>query len=69
MNELKVNPKHPNLLSSGTMSGDKVINPRGEDLGKIEDDKDNWPDMANPDWGESVHKFYGHEYITVEEKD
>jgi hypothetical protein len=25
-------------------------------------DKDNWPDMANPDWGENVHKFYGQEY-------
>lgn len=25
-------------------------------------DKDNWPDMANPDWGENVHKFYGQPY-------
>ena len=25
-------------------------------------DKDNWPDMANPDWGENIHKFYGQTY-------
>ena len=25
-------------------------------------DKDNWPDMANPEWGENIHKFYGKTY-------
>ncbi len=34
---MKVYPKHPNLLSSNTLSKDKVINARGEDLGKIDD--------------------------------
>lgn len=34
MKKLKVYPKHPNLLPAGTLSGDKVINPDGEDLGK-----------------------------------
>lgn len=23
-------------------------------------DKDSWPDMANTEWGENIHKFYGH---------
>jgi sporulation protein YlmC with PRC-barrel domain len=22
-------------------------------------DKDNWPDMANPEWGQTVHTYYG----------
>jgi sporulation protein YlmC with PRC-barrel domain len=22
-------------------------------------DKDNWPDMANPEWGQTVHAYYG----------
>jgi sporulation protein YlmC with PRC-barrel domain len=22
-------------------------------------DKDNWPDMANPQWGQTVHEYYG----------
>jgi sporulation protein YlmC with PRC-barrel domain len=34
---MKVYPKHPNLMSEGTLRDDKVINSRGEDLGKIED--------------------------------
>ncbi len=34
---MKVYPKHPNLLSMSTLSGNKVISPREEDLGKIED--------------------------------
>lgn len=34
---MKVYPKHPNLLSMGTLSGNRVIGPREEDLGKIED--------------------------------
>jgi hypothetical protein len=25
-------------------------------------DKDIWPDMANPEWGEKIHKFYGQTY-------
>lgn len=34
---MKVYPKHPNVLSEGSLKGDKLINPDGEDLGKIED--------------------------------
>lgn len=37
MEAMKVYPKHPNLLSMGTLSGDKVISPHEEELGKIED--------------------------------
>jgi sporulation protein YlmC with PRC-barrel domain len=22
-------------------------------------DKDNWPDMADPNWGNEIHRFYG----------
>jgi sporulation protein YlmC with PRC-barrel domain len=25
-------------------------------------DKDNWPDMANPEWGQTVHTYYGQDY-------
>jgi hypothetical protein len=114
---MKVYPKHPNLLSEGTLRDNKVVNPQGEDLGKIEEflidqqagrvayailsfggvmgikdklftvpwnamdlntdrhafvlnvdngrlkdapgfDKNNWPDVTAPDWGERVHAFY-----------
>lgn len=34
---MNVYPKHPNLLSTKTLSGNKVINNSNEDLGKIED--------------------------------
>lgn len=34
---MKVYPKHPNLLAEGTLRGEKVANPEGVDLGKIED--------------------------------
>lgn len=115
---MKVYPKHPNLLSESTLSGNRVISPREEDFGKIADfiidtrdgqiayvilsfggvlgikdrlfavpwdamdlntdkhafvlnvekdviksapgfEKDNWPDMANPDWGERIYAYYG----------
>jgi len=118
MNELKVYPKHPNLLSVSTLSKNKVINSREEDLGKIEDfvidtaaggvayailsfggfmgvgdklfaipwnamdlntdrhafvfdvDKDrlknapsfergSWPDITSWDWGRNVYGYYG----------
>src|SRR2546423_8085556 len=108
------------VLSAGTLSGDRVRNSAGEDLGKIEEimidlesgrvayvvlsfggflgigdklfavpwdsltvneadhefildvdkkilesapgfDKDNWPDMADPDWGSQIHGHYGRE--------
>ncbi len=107
------------VMSCDTLSGDKVRNSAGEDLGKIEDimldvptgrvayavlsfggflgmgnklfavpwealtlnerdkefvlnidkqmlenapgfDKDNWPDMADPDWGSQIYKYYGY---------
>jgi sporulation protein YlmC with PRC-barrel domain len=106
------------VLSSRTLSGDRVVNPQDEDLGKIEDlmidldsgriayavlsfggilgmgdklfaipwsalkvdemnkrfilnvrkellekapgfDKDNWPDMTDPDWGNQIYNYYG----------
>lgn len=106
------------VLSAGSLSGDKVRNPAGEDLGKIEEimidiptgrvayavvsfggflgmgnklfavpwaaftidevhhefelnvdratlenapgfDKDNWPDMADPTWGDQIYNYYG----------
>lgn len=28
---------HPYILSAGSVTGDKVVNPQGEDLGKIEE--------------------------------
>ncbi len=115
---MKVYPKHPNLLSVSTLSGNKVINAREEDLGKIEDfvidtaagkvayailsfgglmgvgdklfaipwntmdlntdrhafvfnvDKDrlknapsfergSWPDITSWDWGRNVYGYYG----------
>ncbi len=34
---MKVYPKHPSVLSSGSLSKDKVINSKGDDLGKVED--------------------------------
>ncbi len=34
---MKVYPKHPNLLSESTLSGNRVISPHEEDLGKIID--------------------------------
>jgi hypothetical protein len=37
MSELEIHSKHPNLLSMKTLSGNRVINDREEDLGKIED--------------------------------
>jgi hypothetical protein len=105
-------------MSAGTLTGDRVRNSAGEDLGKIEDimldvpsgrvayavlsfggflgmgnklfavpwlaltlnerdkefilnvdkqqletapgfDKDNWPDMADPEWGSRIDHFYG----------
>jgi hypothetical protein len=108
------------VLSAGTLKGDRVRNPAGDDLGKIEDimldvrsgrvayavltfggflgmgnklfaipwqaltlnerdhefildvdkgvlenapgfDKDNWPDMADPDWGKQMYNYYGYE--------
>jgi len=107
------------VLSAGTLAGDRVRNPAGEDLGKIEEimidipsgqvayavlsfggflgmgnklfavpwkamtldedahefilnvdketlerapgfDKDNWPDMADPQWGSQVYTHYGY---------
>jgi sporulation protein YlmC with PRC-barrel domain len=110
--------RHRRVLSASTVSGDKVRNAAGEDLGKIEDimidlqqgrvayavlsfggflgmgsklfavpwsaltvdedrkeiilnvdkqtlenapgfDKDNWPDMADPDWASQIHSHYG----------
>ncbi len=106
------------VMSAGTLTGDRVRNAAGEDLGKIEEimldllsgriayavlsfggflgigdklfavpwdqlqvdeenhefvlnvdkerlenapgfDKDNWPDMADPDWGTQVYSHYG----------
>ena len=106
------------VMSAGTLSGDRVRNGKGEDLGKIEEimldvptgrvayavlsfggvlgmgnklfavpwqaltlnerdhefvlnvdkqqlenapgfDKDNWPDMADPSFGDQVHEYYG----------
>ncbi len=120
MKDLKVYPKHPNLLSAGTLSGNKVTNSRGEDLGKIEDfvvdagagrvtyailsfggflgvgdklfavpwntmdlstekhafildvdkdrlknapsfDRSRWTDINNSDWGRDVYSYYGQE--------
>jgi len=108
------------VLSAATMTGDRVRNPAGEDLGKVEEimidvptgrvayavisfggflgigdklfavpwraltlnerdsefilnvdrrrledapgfDRDNWPDMADPDWGAQVDEFYAGE--------
>ncbi|MBI1354640.1 MAG: PRC-barrel domain containing protein [Acidobacteria bacterium] len=106
------------LLSAGSMTGDNVVNPAGEDLGKIEElmidtesgrvgyavlsfggflgmgdklfaipweslqvdmankrfvlnvakerlesapgfDKDQWPNMADRNWGATIHSHYG----------
>lgn len=111
--------KYRRVLSAGTLTGDRVRNSAGEDLGKIEEimidvqtgrvayavlsfggflgigdklfavpwqamtlneadhefvlnvdkaalenapgfDKDNWPDMADPDWGSRVFSHYGY---------
>lgn len=111
--------KFRRVLSAGTLTGDRVRNPAGEDLGKIEEimidvqtgrvayavlsfggflgigdklfavpwqaltlneadhefvmnvdkatlenapgfDKDNWPDMADPNWGSQVYSHYGY---------
>ncbi len=112
--------RYRRVLSASTLSGDRVRNSAGEDLGKIEEimldipsgrvayavlsfggflgignklfavpwqalslnerdhefilnmdrqklenapgfDKDNWPDMADPAWGEQIHKHWGYE--------
>jgi sporulation protein YlmC with PRC-barrel domain len=109
----------PRVLSASTLSGDRVRNPEGEDLGKIEEimldynngriayavlsfggfmglgnklfaipwnalelsteehkfilnvdkeklenapgfDKNDWPDMANPEWGSKIYSHYGY---------
>lgn len=106
------------VMSAGTLTGDRVRNSAGEDLGKIEEimldvpsgriayavlsfggvlgignklfavpwnaltldekehefilemdkktlenapgfDKDNWPDMADPNWGSQIYSYYG----------
>ena len=108
-------------LSAGTLTGDRVVNGRNEELGKIQElmidlrsgrvayavlsfggflgmgdkyfaipwqamrvdqvnrqvvldvdksrlesapgfEKDNWPDMGNPDWGAQIHKYYNIPY-------
>jgi len=110
-------PEYRRVLSAATVTGDRVRNPAGEDLGKVEEimldvptgrvayavisfggflgigdklfavpwraltlnerdhefilnvdrrrleeapgfDRDNWPDMAGPDWGAQVDSFY-----------
>ncbi len=115
---MKVYPKHPKLLSESTLSGNRVISPHEEDLGKVVDfiidigpgqiayailsfggilgvgdrlfaipwnamdlntdkhafvlnvekdalksapgfEKDSWPDMSNPDWGQRIYAYYG----------
>lgn len=109
------------VMSASTLVGDKVVNKRGDDLGKIHDimlhlatgkiayavlsfggflglgdklfaipwealeldeenkcfilnvdkeklekapgfDKDNWPDMADTEWGKKIYGYYGYEY-------
>jgi hypothetical protein len=116
------------VLSAGTLAGDRVRNPAGEDLGKIEEimidipsgqvayavlsfggflgmgnklfavpwkaltldedahefilnvekttlerapgfDKDNWPDMADPQWGSQVYSHYGYKPYWEREDD
>ncbi len=106
------------VLSASTLSGDRVVNPQNENIGKIEDimidldngriaycvlsfggvlgmgdklfaipwqafkvdqdnkqmilnvrkdvlenapgfDKDNWPDMSDPNWSSQIYKYYG----------
>jgi len=33
-------------------------------------DKDNWPDMADPDWGAQIHSHYGHKpYWSADQPD
>ena len=62
------------VLAASTIAGDRVRNGAGEDLGKIEEimldvprqtletapgfDKNNWPDMADPEFSGPVHEFY-----------
>ena len=112
--------REPRVLSAGTLTGDRVRNAEGEDLGKIEEimldykngriayavlsfggflglgdklfaipwnalelntdehkfilnvdkdkldtaegfDKDNWPDMTNPQWGSKIYSHYGYQ--------
>jgi len=120
-NELRDDDRHKfrRVLSAGTLTGDRVRNSAGEDLGKIEEimidvqtgrvayavlsfggflgigdklfavpwqaltlneadhefilnvdkatlenapgfDKDNWPDMADPNWASQVYSHYGY---------
>ena len=112
------NKVYRRVMSADTLSGDRVRNPQGEDLGKIQDimidvptgrvayavlsfggvlglgdklfaipwgsltldedekcfvldadkellkaapgfDKDNWPDMADPNWRTQIYSYYG----------
>jgi len=121
-------PGFRRVLSASTLSGDRVRNSAGEDLGKIEDlmidvqsgriayavlsfggflgigdklfavpwsaltvneqeklfildvdrqtlenapgfDKDNWPDMADPSWGQQIHGHYGQKPYWTSESD
>jgi sporulation protein YlmC with PRC-barrel domain len=113
------NKRFRRVMSAGTLEGDRVKNPAGEDLGKVEEimldvpsgrvayavlsfggflgmgnklfaipwealtldeaekqfilnvdkqtlenapgfDKDNWPDMADPDFGSQIYGYYGY---------
>ena len=64
----------PFVMDAATLDGDNVVNPAGEDIGKIEAilldiskerlesapgfDEDHWPAMADRRWATDVHAYY-----------
>lgn len=65
----------PALMGADTLIGDSVVNAANDDLGDIKEimldiekerlrnapgfDKDAWPDMADAQWAQHIHSFYG----------